>query len=167
MSSHMNIYPLDFGPNKANNNQYDECPPRMDDARHFTDYRPNCDANNLIRASYGIQNSHEYRRFLTHNANDLMKMNRNYACQKNCCGPCIEPYEQGTMLPEQTLVKCNSRVCSSTLYDPKGLGQGRQYTDNLQMSCGEWNKRFAAKPQSQRMQNVYPEPQPFNVSRCL
>jgi len=34
------------------------------------------------------------------------------------------------------------------------------------MSCGEWNKRFAEKGQSQRMQNVYPEPMPFNVSRC-
>lgn len=167
MSSHMNIYPLDFGQNKTNNNQYDSCPPRMDDARHFTDYRPNCHLNNLIVTSYSIQNSHDYRSFLTHNAKELMKMNRNYACEKNCCGPCVEPYNQGTMLPENTIVKCNNQSCSSTLFDPKGLGQGRQYTDNLQMSCGEWNSRFGKRAESQRMQQGVTEPQPFNLKRCI
>ena len=33
----------------TSNNKYFDCPPRMDDARHFTDYRPNRDVNNKIR----------------------------------------------------------------------------------------------------------------------
>ena len=31
---------------KASNNKYFNCPPRMDDGRHFTDYRSSCDTNN-------------------------------------------------------------------------------------------------------------------------
>ena len=34
---------------KTSNNKYFNCPPRMDDGRHFTDYRPNDRVNNLIR----------------------------------------------------------------------------------------------------------------------
>ena len=33
---------------KTSNNKYFNLPPRMDDARHFTDYRPNCVMNNLL-----------------------------------------------------------------------------------------------------------------------
>ena len=44
----------------------------MADGRHFTDYRPNCHANNLVRANNAVLNSHEYRMFLTHNANKII-----------------------------------------------------------------------------------------------
>ena len=27
---------------KTSNNKYSDCPPRMADGRHFTDFRPNC-----------------------------------------------------------------------------------------------------------------------------
>ena len=39
---------------KTSNNKYFKCPPRMDDGRHFTDYRPNCHVNNLVRANNKI-----------------------------------------------------------------------------------------------------------------
>ena len=54
---------------KTSNNKYFNCPPRMDDGRHFTDYRPSCHVNNLVRSNNAVLNSHEYRMFLTHNAN--------------------------------------------------------------------------------------------------
>ncbi len=68
---------------KASNNKYFNCPPRMDDGRHFTDYRPNCHVNNLVRSNNATLNSHEYRMFLTHNAGKLMDLNRTYTTQKN------------------------------------------------------------------------------------
>ena len=37
-----------------NNKNYASCPPRMDDGRHFTDYRPNCFVNNLIHVGIRI-----------------------------------------------------------------------------------------------------------------
>ena len=33
---------------KTSNNKYAKCPPRMDDGRHFTDYRPNHEINKHI-----------------------------------------------------------------------------------------------------------------------
>ena len=77
--------------NYVSNNKYFKSPPRMDDARHFTDYRPNCHVNNLVASNNGILNSFEYRMFLTHNANNLMELNRSYAVQKNGNGECKQP----------------------------------------------------------------------------
>ena len=125
---------------KTSNNKYFDCPPRMADGRHFTDYRPNCYVNNLLRANNRVKNSFEFRQFLTDNADSLMEMNRAYACQKNCCGPCKEPFSSGTMLPEQSTVKCNSETCTQVLNDPKGLGQGRDY--GFKDKCPKWPKKF-------------------------
>ena len=60
---------------------------------------------------------------------ELMDLNRNYACEKNCCGPCNEPYHSINTLPELNRVKCNANTCELVGYDPNGLGQGRFYND--------------------------------------
>ena len=122
---------------KTSNNKYFNCPPRMADGRHFTDYRPSCYLENLTRSTNNINNSLQYRIFLQHNANSLMDTNRSYACQKNCCGPCQKPYDIGTMLPEQTKVICNTNNCSTRVNEPQGLGQGRQYSDT-ELHCSNW-----------------------------
>jgi hypothetical protein len=162
------VYPQDFGSQKTSNNKYDGCPPIMADARHFTDYRPNCHVENMVRMQHGVQNSHEYRMLLTHKAKEIMNLNRSYACMKNCCGPCKEPYEQGTMLPEQSMVKCNDKSCSVDWVNQQGLGQGRQYHEKsaLEMSCGDWNRQYNDKQGVERAHNAYPEPKPFNIGRC-
>ena len=98
---------------KTSNNKYFKCPPRMDDGRHFTDYRPNCHVNNLVRTNNAVINSHNYRMFLTHNGQKLMTLNRGYASEKNSCAPCQEPYHQGTMLPEQSVQVCNNKSCNT------------------------------------------------------
>ncbi len=108
----------------------------MDDGRHFTDYRPNCYVNNTLRSNNKTYNSFQYRMYLTHNAEKLMEMNRANSCQKNCCGPCQKPYEQGTMLPEESTVTCNSTDCQVSKNDPKGLGQGRNYGNSG--NCANW-----------------------------
>jgi hypothetical protein len=72
----------------TSNNKYFGCPPRMADGRNFTDYRPECYINNLIRQNNSINNSFQHRMFLTQNADKLMKINRDYTSTKNCCGPC-------------------------------------------------------------------------------
>lgn len=122
---------------KTSNNKYSKCPPRMDDGRHFTDYRPNCHINNLVRSNNGILNSHQYRMFLQRNSDKLMNLNRTYASQKNGCGPCQEEYNTGTMLPEQSRQQCNSRSCNTDFVNQNGLGLGRQYDSDSQ-KCGDW-----------------------------
>ena len=62
--------------NKTSNNKYFNCPPRMDDGRHFTDYRPNAYVNSLVRYGNNVMTNNEaYRKFLIKNANELMKVN--------------------------------------------------------------------------------------------
>ena len=84
---------------RTSNNKYFQAPPRMDDSRHFTDYRPDCHVNNLIKNDNKVFNSYEYRLFLTRNAEKLMDANRQYAFLKNGVSECKMPYNQGTMLP--------------------------------------------------------------------
>ena len=81
----------------TSNNKHPRCPPRMSDGRHFTDHRPQCYVNNLVQQNNEITNSYQMRMFLTHNANKLMQVNRQRACDRNCCGPCQKPYQVGTM----------------------------------------------------------------------
>ena len=54
--------------NKTSNNKFFDCPPRMDDGRHFTDYRPNSYVNDLIRYSNKVMSSYNARQFLQANA---------------------------------------------------------------------------------------------------
>ena len=126
---------------KSSNNKYFKCPPRMDDGRHFTDYRPNCHVNNLLKANNAILNSHQYRMFLTHNATKLIDLNNTYTVQKNGCGPCMEPYNQGTMLEEQIVQNCNNNSCYSKLNNKKGIGLGRKY-DNDSSKCIGWPEQL-------------------------
>ena len=126
---------------KSSNNKKFKCPPRMDDGRHFTDYRPNCHVNNLVRANNKILNSHEYRMFLTHNAKKIMDLNRTYTTQKNGCGPCQAPYNEGTMLPEQSIQVCDNKSCNTEFVNKNGIGVGRRY-DNNSTKCGDWPKEL-------------------------
>ena len=102
----------------------------MSDGRHFTDYRPSYHINNIIRTGINVMNSFQYRTFLTRNADELMDVNRGYACMKNCCGPCQEPYHSINTLPEVNKVKCNKNNCEIVGFDPNGLGQGRIFTED-------------------------------------
>ena len=110
---------------RASDNRVSNCPPRMDDGRHFTDYRPRCMANFTLNDE--SLNSFEYRQYLIKNADSIMKNNSIAAYKTNVCGPCVEPYNVGTMLPEQSIQVCNKNTCKFTLADQNGLGLGRQY----------------------------------------
>ena len=112
---------------KTSNNKYQDSPALMADGRTFTDYRPNCNVNGLLRNSSNSFNSHDYRLFLTRNAQNLIDLNRNLAFEKHRVGPCMLPYNVGTMLPEKTKVNCDRHGCTVQVNDDTGIGQGRQY----------------------------------------
>lgn len=112
---------------KASDNKHFDCPARMADGRHFTDYRPNCHLNNNLRTNNSLANTFEYRRFLQHRGNNLMEFNRKSSYEQNGCGTCKEPYHTNTMLPEQSRLYCNKNGCKAEVVDPNGLGQGRCY----------------------------------------
>jgi hypothetical protein len=111
---------------RASDNKYFNCPPKMADGRHFTDYRPRCQTNAIIPNNQPL-NSYEYRQYLINNADGLMKDNRLHAYNINMCGPCVEPFDIGTMLQEESIVMCDANTCKTMVNDPNGLGTGRQY----------------------------------------
>ena len=115
---------------KTTNNKYFQCPPRMSDGRHFTDYRPSCDSNNSVRNGNNITNSYDYRMFLNRNAENIMKKSHEYYFMKNGSFDCQKPYEVGTMLPERTRVVCNNHRCEAKLINENGFGEGREYVTN-------------------------------------
>ena len=120
---------------KTSNNKYVNCPALLSDGRIFTDYRPNCHVNNLVRANNNLTNSFQARMFLTNNATKLMDLNRTYAVQKAGCTSCKQPWQQGTMLGEQSVTSCSKQSCSTNMVNKGGLGQGRKYSKD-EPSCG-------------------------------
>ena len=131
------------------NNRYFNCPPLMADGRHFTDYRPRCDVNYVYPKDQAIS-SYDYRMYLIHNADKLMAAQREEAYRKNVCGPCVEPYDVGTMLPEQTTIECNTNSCRFLVKDPNGLGLGRKYTTTASDAEKAKNAFYEAKAKEQQ-----------------
>ena len=121
---------------KTSNNKHFNCPPRMDDGRHFTDYRPNCHINNLIQNNNEIHSSFQMRTFLTQNAMRIMELNREEACSSNCCSPCQKPYQIGTTLPESTAnvvggpVPCGQKQSKNPMVDSHS---------GKPLGCTAWN----------------------------
>jgi len=109
----------------------------MADGRSFTDYRPRCFQQYMVNNQ--LMSSFEQRLYFTRNAEELMKQNAGMAYAQNQCGPCVEPYDQGTMLPEQVKQSCNAKTCSFNVADPYGLGLGREYI------MSEQDAQFRAK----------------------
>jgi hypothetical protein len=103
------------------------------DYRLFTDWRPRCSTQylNMLAQKDYTPTSLEHRMFLTHNADELMKINAQNAYMKARCGPCEDSmsWNVGTMLPEYDKQECNTRTCNFSVSDPWGLGRGRMYME--------------------------------------
>lgn len=136
---------------KPTDNKKFNCPPRMSDGRHFTNYLPRCSNFRnafMVEDDTGFQfpppNSYDFRQYLIHNGEKIMQTNREEAFQRNMCGPCsIDP---STMLPEQTKITCDANSCKVSLNDSKGLGQGRVYqTDEAPQQSTSFDERRQAK----------------------
>ena len=109
---------------KTSNNKHFDCPPRMSDGRLFTDYRSRCDVN-FLDLDNGHMDSYTYRQYLINNANEIVESRRKSLYDEVKCGPCVEPYQTGTMLPEHEVDHCDTRTCTRVKGDAWGIGLGR------------------------------------------
>jgi hypothetical protein len=104
------------------------CPLKMADGRAFTDYRPRCMVNSeLLLDLYNnnmVRSSYESRIYLQENAEKLMERNRvTMLGNLTPCAPCTRPFtEQGTMYPQQYIVRCDGVSCEKVEVNPTGLG---------------------------------------------
>lgn len=110
-----------------------ECPIRGD-YRLFTDWRPRCavqyPADVRVEAGQQPPSAHEYRAFLTNNAQRIMEANALSAKTRARCGPpCdarVDPpsWQERTALREYDTQTCDGRTCSFERSVPMGLGRG-------------------------------------------
>ena len=112
---------------KASNNKFYNSAAKMSDGRTFTDYRPNHEINEHILSNNKVANMHNYRMFLSRNAESIMEKNNEYMFIKNGLYNCKKPYEIGTMVPEESRVICDEHNCKRVIIDKNGIGQGREY----------------------------------------
>jgi hypothetical protein len=103
---------------KSSDNKFFDCPPRMSDGRHFTDYRPSCDANLNVKKSNGINNSYDYRVFLTQNAEKIMAQNRADISNSVLCSMC----DDNTVPPPSIVQVCNEQKCTFQPGSLHGIG---------------------------------------------
>lgn len=111
---------------RTSDNKHWDCPPRMADGRLFTDYRPRCDINLQYRQQ-PMTGSFDYRQFLITNGEKVIGQHRSQAYRGAYAGPCVQPYNKGTVLPEKDAFVCDAVTCRRVEGDPTGLGTGRQY----------------------------------------
>ena len=104
------------------------CMFHMADGRSFTDYRPNDDLNNMVKVENNLQNSHEYRKFLTNNA--MAFMERNVSNVKEVCNLSIN--EDWRMKEVNNVVCSKDNGCKRSPFTKDGLGTGRIYSDEKQ-----------------------------------
>ena len=70
----------------SNNIHYD-FPPIMKDGRNYANWLPGAAINEQIRKDAGINTNWEYRRYLTQNADQIIRNNQISACDECCAIP--------------------------------------------------------------------------------
>lgn len=96
------------------------CPFLMSDGRMFTNYNTTCKYPLAQPTS-----SYEMRQLYINNAERIMEEERRVLGMG--CVPRFRIGENGTMLPEQSSVRCTPTTCVMTTVNPDGLGVGRKY----------------------------------------
>jgi len=91
----------------ASNNIHFDFPPLMSDGRNFATWIPACKINDQIRKAHKITTNWEYRRYLTKNADSIIKKN-----QKMACDQCCACWEQFQKIPYTPTSKYLYRSCT-------------------------------------------------------
>lgn len=85
----------------SNNIHYD-FPPIMTDGRNYANWLPGAAINEKIRKDAGINTNWEYRRYLTQNADKIIRNNQVAACDE-CCAIPRETYTNGNVVPKENV----------------------------------------------------------------
>ena len=73
----------------GSNNIHFGFPPIMTDGRNYSDWQPNAVVNNQIIKEAGIKSNWQYRKYLTENADSVIKLNQVEACNQCCTCPAV------------------------------------------------------------------------------
>jgi hypothetical protein len=70
--------------NSGSNNTHFDFPPIMSDGRNYANWLPGAEINEQIRLENNIKTNNDYRKYLTNNADNIIKYNQLSACDE-CC----------------------------------------------------------------------------------
>ena len=110
----------------GSNNIHFNLPPLMSDGREYSSYDPGCKENTELRNSLGIKNNYNYRQWLIHNGNTIVKKNRKAAC--NECSECVKSAAQAPKTQKYLFQGCadNSTPYGYETSDLKNIYLSRQ-----------------------------------------
>ena len=77
----------------GSNNIHFDFPPIMNDGRNFAKWQPGAAINQEIRQENGIKSNWQYRKYLTENADSVIKSNQLEACDECCYCPSLKAGE--------------------------------------------------------------------------
>ena len=76
---------------RTTDNFFMQCPARMSDGRHFTDYRNRKVAEYENMTRNGLKTNAEYKAFMQDNAEEILFDLREQSNRRMYCGPCDKP----------------------------------------------------------------------------
>jgi len=104
----------------GSNNIHFNFPPIMADGRNYASWQPSAVINDNIRKAENIESNWDYRRFMTNNGLQIMKLNNQEACF--CLG--INPHVQSGRTPSQMVPHMYANT-----YDTNQPGYGYTTSD--------------------------------------
>ena len=109
---------------RVSDNIYLNMPPRMDDGRHFTDYRNNNHVHSfrisqIRNKNPGVNNSYSVRQYFINNGEDIISSHRKFINCRN-----RSDQNKTISSPHLTELECDKFKCTHKNINNKGLGHG-------------------------------------------
>lgn len=116
----------------GSNNIHFGFPPIMTDGRNYSDWQPNAVVNNQIIKEAGIKSNWQYRKYLTENADSVIKLNQVEACNQCCTCPAV--YGNHRQIPNTPFLykSCND---STQPYGYENSNLKNLYLTKQQLNC--------------------------------
>jgi hypothetical protein len=116
----------------GSNNIHFDFPPIMTDGRNYATWQPGAVINEKIRQEAGIKSNWQYRKFLTENADSIIKGNQVEACDQCCSCPARYGNDQAASNTPYLYKSC---VDSSQPYGYENSDLKKLYLSEYQLQC--------------------------------
>jgi len=134
----------------GSNNIHFDFPPIMSDGRNFASWQPGAEINKTIRKENNIATNWQYRKYLVQNADQIIKLNQQEAC--NDCGCCNVPHSEKSSNTPYTYKSC---VDNSTPFGYENSDLKNTYLTAQQLQC---RMNAPILTQEQYILQQYPNP---------
>ena len=135
----------------GSNNIHFDFPPIMTDGRNYSKWQPGAQINEEIRKENNIKSNWQYRKYLTENADAIIKSNQLEACNECCYCPALRTGEQ---IPNTPF------LYKSCMEKSQPYGYEDSDLKNVYLTSYQLQARMVAPliTQDQLLQQKYPNP---------